>query len=63
MSVRPVADLRCECEFERGPPEFFLVYGVANNCISGMSPSRLCSGLPSMRGGSLNTFDTKFSDF
>ena len=28
-----------------------------------LSPSRLCSGLRNMRGGSLNAFDTKFSDF
>ena len=31
MSVRPVADLRRECDFERAPEFFFSV----NNCISG----------------------------
>lgn len=34
MSVRPVAVLRCEFEFERAP-EFFFSAKRANKCISG----------------------------
>ena len=58
VSVRPVAVFRCE--FERAPEFFMLVSRVsarralAHNCIS-------WSGLPSTCGGSLSTFEAKFT--
>ena len=60
VSVRPVAVLRCEFEFdlERAPEFFILVPGAHWHIIvfPALSSSRLWSGLPSTRGGSLSTF-------
>ena len=65
VSVRPVAVLRCEFEFdlERAPEFFILVPGAHWHIIvfPALSSSRLWSGLPSTRGGSLSTFEAKFT--
>ena len=67
MSVRPVAVLRCEFEFdsERAPEFFIIVPGAHWHIIvfPALSSSRLWSGLASTRGGSLSTFEAKFSGF
>ena len=65
VSVRPVAVLRCEFEFdsERAPEFFIIVPGAHWHIIvfPALSSSRLWSGLPSTRGGSLSTFEAKFT--
>ena len=65
VSVRPVAVLRCEFEFDSGrAPEFFIIVPGAHWHIivfPALSSSRLWSGLPSTRGGSLSTFEAKFT--